>query len=449
MITKMKLICLFLVIVLISGCGPLVSQEGDIPTAEIPTVATLPIFNPTAMQIPSQTASPFPTQPPLPIKLFSIDRLRIIYEKDGNIYLQNGLNTAQKLTSSGVDRDPIVSDNGEIILFYRGKTNNKVYSIRADGTEEKLLIDTMTLRKLSQGEVKGITFIPGSTDFLFNTYLCNIPLPGAYDPVECVVGLYKMDFFSGKIHRVVTGLSGNRLHDRNFAISPNGQFLSVAASGHVDVYVASGGRYEIIKRDAITYLRTLPVEYLATQYWFPDSSGFVSVIANSGYYGLLEYPSTFAAYRYNLGDDRPVLIPLDPMMRSNPALDLDWALSPDRNWIFYHGRSSNFLGNLSTGATTAFPLYNRADNIKWSPGSQYFLFYEELYSVHGSQMPVPASHIGYSAIWLDDTHYLYNNMEASSPQESNYAIGVVGGNDIPLPETFEFESTSKIVILDP
>jgi hypothetical protein len=436
--TKVKIICLLWVIYFVSGCGPLVPQTISIQATEI----SLPTDTPLGIQIPTQTATSFPTQ--LPSMPFSIERLRMVYEKDGNIYLQDGMKVAQKLTFSGIDHEPILSDDGDTILFYRGNTNDTVYSIRADGTGEKLLVDTKTLRELSQGEIKGITFIPNSTNILFNTYLCNEPLPGEYDPAECVVGLFLIDTLTGELHRVVTGLSGNRLHDKNFAVSPDGNFLSVAASGHVDIYIASAGTYENIKRDAITYPRTLPVEYLATQYWLPDSSGFISVIANSGYYGLLEKPDSFAVYRYTLADELTVLIPLNPIITGRQEPGLAWAISPDRNWIYYSGRSSNFLGNLTTGNTRE--IDGHVDNVKWSPGSQYFMFLREMYSVDGSEIPV--NNVDDLITWLDATHYVYNEVDLSSGT-AHYFIGTIGGESIPLPDTFDLWRSSKFVIFDP
>ena len=89
--TKVKIICLFWVIYFVSGCGPLVPQTISIQATEI----SLPTDTPLGMQIPTQTATSFPTQPPsMP---FSIERLRMVYEKDGNIYLQDGMKVAQKL----------------------------------------------------------------------------------------------------------------------------------------------------------------------------------------------------------------------------------------------------------------------------------------------------------------------------------------------------------------
>lgn len=426
--------CIVIFLILLASCT---TTPAESAATETPTDTAL------VMQIPTQTAISFPTQPPS--APFSIDRLRMVYEKDGNIYLQDGMKVAQKLTFSGTDHDPILSDDGDTILFYRGETNDKVYSIRTDGSGEKLLIDTKILRELSQGEIKGITFIPNSTNILFNTYFCNEPLPGAYDPVECVVGLFLIDTLTGELHRVVTGLSGNRQHDKNFAISPDGKFLSVAASGHVDIYIASAGTYENIKRDAITYLRTLPVEYLATQYWLPDSSGFISVIANSGYYGLLEKPDSFSVYRYTIADEHTVLVPLDPLITGRQEPGLDWAISPDRNWIYYSGRLSNFLGNLTTGITRE--IDGQVDNIRWSPGSQYFMFLREIYSVVGTEIPV--NNVGYLITWLDATHYMYDKIDPSSQEGHHYGIGTIGGESIPLPDTFDFVWSSKFVIFDP
>lgn len=424
---------LIVLLILLASCTTTPAATETPTAAQLPAteaLSPLPTFTPTITQ------HPFPTLPQPPAQPFLIDRLRMVYEKDGNIYLQDGFQAAKKLTFHGDAHEPRLSTDGGTILFYRGETKDNLYSIQADGTKEILLIETKILRKLSRGEVKGITFIPNSTKILFNTYLCNDPLPGAYDPVECVVGLYQVDFLTGETHRVVTGLSGNRLHDKNFSISPNGQFLSVAASGHVDLYIASGFSYENIKQDVITYFRTRSVEYLATQYWLPDSSGFVAVIANSGYYGLLEMPNTFATYRYTFFEERGVFIPLDPQIGAN------WRISPDRNWVIYDSYPSRFLGNLNTGHTQKFPIPYSLDSFKWSPGSRYVTFGREIYSLDGSQIAANGEFLA----WLDSTHYIYTVIDSSSPQRKNY-IGEIGGESIPIPDTFVW--SGEFVILGP
>ncbi len=357
-----------------------------------------------------------------------------VYAKDGNLYFQSNANQVTKLTNSGKDRDPLLSDDEEKIVFYRGEADDNVYSINNDGSDEQLIIASKFLPRLGQGEIKALTVVPNAHSLLFNTYLCNPrPLGPSYNAPDCTVGIYSVNLDSGEIRNIVGGLSGNTMQERNFEISPDGHFISVAASGHIDIY----GFSQLIYPDAISYPRTKPDEFLPKQYWLPDSSGLIVIVATDPYNEPGTPPATYAAYRYILGD-KANLIPFDKFIIWNVQAP-DWCISPDRNWILFAGTDSgdrrdvglHYLGNLTDGHTQAYKPANwHLHDCHWSPDSKHFVADRSstitfIGSVDGS-LPIPVS--GYFLEWIDNTHYYYVTIDGNKTDTIKTYIGEISGH---------------------
>jgi Tol biopolymer transport system component len=75
------------------------------------------------------------------------------YIVDGNLYVQDGNNSPKQLSNSGEDIYPMFSDDGENIVFYRGKiqNNNSIFSINADGSRKQEIITKDWLDTLGKG----------------------------------------------------------------------------------------------------------------------------------------------------------------------------------------------------------------------------------------------------------------------------------------------------------
>ena len=142
-----------ILIALLVACGTLPTE----PTIS-PTTTSAPTFTPIA-----STATALLTETPIPTSTpgepFTLESLRMIYAnhrdvfiENGNLYIRDGINKAVQLTRSGKDTDPILSDDGKKIVFYRGAAYDNVYSINADGTQEKPIIISKTLPVLGRGK---------------------------------------------------------------------------------------------------------------------------------------------------------------------------------------------------------------------------------------------------------------------------------------------------------
>jgi hypothetical protein len=394
------------------------------PVSISPSLTSQPTLTQTATNLPSiyvwmtQYALATPIRTPVtPVPL----RLQYVYEREGNLYFQKNETLTIQLTDSGKDRDPILSKDGQKIVFYRGEADDNVYSINIDGTNEQLIIKSNELPIPEPGKVKALTFIADSHLLLFNIYLCNPrPIGPHYNAPDCTVGLYEVNTDSGETRELVSELSGNTMQYSNFSVSPDGKYISVAASGHIDIYSGS----DIIYQNALVYEITRPDEYLPQQYWLPDSSGLIAFVATGGYNEPGTPPWGYAAYRYILGRKATKIVLGAAIGRGVGGVS--FSISPDRNWIYFSDSSwGTYVANLRTGYTqpneAVVPFYS----LQWSPDSKYFASsastFDMIGSVEGPSLPVGGTFL----MWIDTSHYYYLTMEGGNPDTIKHYIGIV------------------------
>ena len=435
-----KLLFIWFIAFLLLGC---ISQQTTVqsltPTFQTPTaLQTLSSFD-------TPTASPTETSLPVPTAIattpFSIDRLRIVLVKDGNLYIQNGTKAPVQLTYSGTDHDPVISIEGNKVAFYRGEGFGAVYSINADGSQEQIIIESQSLPILGQGEIHSLTFQRDTHKLYFNTYLCESS-PYLYVYPSCTIGIYSVDADTGELAEIRAGLSGYAGQNRNFELSPNGNFLSIATSGHIDLYYASG---DIFYQDAIIYRRTVPNEFIPTQYWLPDSSALIAILPISGVNEVTGPPSIFSASRFQLEGNVSAQIPLEPLIMWNSGCS--FSMSPDRNWVFYNSDATDrfrlYLGDLTDGTSRAYdlewgPNCPMPNTHLWSPDSKYFAFSQVLGSIDGTLVPFSGQFLG----WIDDNHYFFETITETTRKIN---VGEVGKENIALIEGFQL--TPAFVLL--
>ncbi len=359
-----------------------------------------------------------------------------VYTTNGNIYFQNNNGERIQITNSGKDQFPILSDDWQKIVFYRGDNYDNLYSINSNGSNERLLVTSKSLPTLGQGEIKAPTFKPNTHYLLFNTYLCNPrPTGPSYNAPDCTVGIYEVDTDAGDLTQIVAGLSGNTMHDGNFEVSPDGQYISVASSGHINIYRG----YEIYYQNAVIYNITRPDEYLPRQFWLPDSSGLLALVATDKYNEPGTPPWSYAVYRYKLGETAAQI----PLNKTIVRTEGDTScVSPNRNWILFvgtgtdidfdqwRGEQQGYLGNLNNGQTQSFTQYGYPWGCVWSPDNKHFVSFGGLSlsfigSVNGS-LPIPIN--GAFLEWVDNTHYYYEAYENGKVESRKVYIGEITDN---------------------
>lgn len=435
-----KLLFIWFIAFLLLGCiSQQTTAQSLTPTFQTPTaLQTLSSFDtPTASA--TETSLPFPTA--TATTPFSIDRLRMVLVKGGNLYLQDGTKPPVQLTFSGADHDPIISDDGDKIIFYRGEGYNSVYSVNADGSQEQVILESQSLPILGRGEIHFLKFMPDTHKTIFNTYLCEASTY-LYVYPSCTIGIYSVDADTGELDQIRAGLSGYAGQSRNFELSPNGNFLSIATSGHIDLYYPSG---DIFHQDAIIYRRTVPSEFIPTQYWLPDSSALIAILPTSRVNEVTGPPSMYSAWRYTLNGSMSAQIPLEPPIMWNSGCS--FSISPDRNWIFYYSylkdRFGLYIGNLNNGTSQAYdlewgPNCPMPNTRRWSPDSKYFAFSQVLGNIDGTLVPYSGQFLG----WIDANHYFFETITETTRKIN---VGEIGKESIALIEGFQL--TPAFVLL--
>jgi len=458
----MTLKCRYILIIFIAfltACGttPQSAEMTKVQNTALAMARTGVVLSQTAM--PTATL-PFPTfsHTPTPLPKFSLDNLRMAYIVDGNVYIQNGSSQPIKLTNSREDSSPIFSDDGEKIVFYRGKLNdnNNVYSINSNEGLEQELITNDWLAKLGAGTKIGpLMFIPGTHHLLFNTYLC---------PNEnSLVGLFLVDTDTGKIEELLKPAlgrylpwGGNTGWHGNFSVSPDGRLLSVAISGHIDILSIDG---KIVRRNIMTYTRSTPIELFPRQYWLPNSNELIISLPTKTNFGRgYEGIPIYTVWRYSLENAIATQIPFEPSPKWTYMECGDIAYpSPNGNWIVYERKESLYVGNLSDGHVQSYAL-NNIDYclpILWNTESTHFIYgrYKEKFLGTVNNLPIPIDNIFFLG-WVDTNRYIYyiqskNNNKA----ERDVLVGeliekpvLIYESDIFLPKDIDPYSFTFVVL---
>ncbi|MGC1376668.1 MAG: hypothetical protein WA821_10605, partial [Anaerolineales bacterium] len=181
-------------IVLLAACAPgaitAAPTEVDVNAASTQAAATM-LVRTSQTAAPTETASPTPyptstiTRTPMstltPLPFETLEGLRAAYIIKGNLYVQDSGGQPVQLTRSGQDTTPMLSDDGQKIIFFRGLRNQKksVHVINPDGSGEQELVIGKLLSTLGLGygestELGRVAFFPGGHRLLFQTWQPNL-----------------------------------------------------------------------------------------------------------------------------------------------------------------------------------------------------------------------------------------------------------------------------------
>jgi WD40-like Beta Propeller Repeat len=384
---------------------------------------------PTSTVIPTNTLLPStPTQTRLPF--MALDGLRVVYtNSNGNLYLYDSGKPAIQLTQgvkeSMENRPPLISDDGQNIIFYRaGEANlDSVYTINADRTDEQVLVNSALLSVFGKEydeftTLFSLAFVPGTHLLLFNTYQ-----QSNFDPESAgwlpIVGndLFIVNTDNGEIKQLKAPWQGG-----NFLAAPNGKWIAVQTLDHIDVIDVQG---QNIRRNLETYTKS-EGHVLVPMYWTTDSRELI--ILPSGIPLFAGVTVVRTVWRYPMSGGPGIEIKLDP----SPVWDA-YTVSPDGNWIAYSyvpevaGASPSatagvYLGNLHDGTSQLIYMpqpdqrtgrldipYSYHD---WSPDSVNFVFHNSsgrisMGNVRGEIAPLGRGEgiLG----WIDSTHYVLSN----------------------------------------
>lgn len=363
----------------------------------------------------------------------------VLFARDGNLYLQDSDQAAAALTQtegSGFIMERMLSDDGQKIVFLRGKTsksastNADIYTVSADGSDLRLLLPPEWLATLSKGTVRGAAlpvFVPGTHQVLFETSLCQSPADGA----PCSVGIFLADADGGETKTILTpGKAQAPSMQARFQVSPDGKLVAVASPGHVDIFDIDG---QLVRGGIFLYTPSTSETQYATLFWLPDSSGLIAALPTNTFH-IAAYNKDVPAYaiwRYTLADSHAEPIPLDPSPMNLQGAADRFLVSPNGRWLLYGGNgpaaSDVYLGDLTNGQVQLIGN-NPQPVFSWSPDSQRF-FGQNFAGVIGERVAQVTKKNFDVLHWIDAAHFL---CRFCGPNDSKPYVAEIAGDELVL-----------------
>lgn len=372
-----------------------------------------------------QTSTALPTFPsnqtPTLLPTLSLKDLRFAYINDGNLYLQDSGEKPIRLTNSGEDHNPIFSDDGKKIVFFRGVIPHDMYSINVDGSQEQALVPSELLAALGVGygdftEPRSMAFVPSTHLLLFNTHEF-MPTEDKLEDsnrfhAKSNQDLLIVDTDTTEIKRLLK--SGEAVV---FQISPNGKLVGIQASNHINVI---GLDDKIIRQNLITFPPAWFNMWEPDIFWTQDSSKLNVVLPIVDGNALNQSgPEPRVIQQYPMDGTLSAEIHLDP-----PPIGDSFSISPDGNWVFYNyyyypGKTDetvtagSYIGNLRDGSSQLVmsleeSSYLLLGSFNWSPDSKHVISEGQLNlflsDTNGTISPLTN---GRFLGWVDNSKYLY------------------------------------------
>jgi hypothetical protein len=405
---KPKQFFILLLALTLAACTP---EFIPAPTmTPFPTATSAPTFTfattPTSSLTPASLTLLITSTPTLlPVSAPPIG-LHMAYIMGGNLYFQDGSNPAMQLTNSGEDWLPIFSDDGEKIVFMRGK---EIHSINTDGSQEQVLVTNEILRAIDSSYsvstgFLGLTAVSSTHLLLFSTQ--------DFDGTLWHGDLFVVDTDTAEIKRLLLPEQGG-----DFYVSPDGKSIAIDTTEQIDVIDIRG---ETIYRNLLTYISSEPIFLSPGIHWMPDLTGLVVILPVPTYYESNE-PPDYTVWHYALDGTPGKQVSLDPLPRGHYMAKV----SPDGNWIIYNNykQSAFYVGDLRTGHTELYEsqLYVDYYDWSWSPDSKHFIYKAagKLYLGSMTESPVVIGSGGFLG-WVDSNHYLYY-------EDKTIVYGEIGG----------------------
>jgi dipeptidyl aminopeptidase/acylaminoacyl peptidase len=329
--------------------------------------------------------------------------LTIVYARVGNITLWREGSAPQTLTSTGRDNFPRISDDGQMIAFVR---DDELYAIRADGSDERLLVSLEYLNSFKPAEalnveVNHFDFLPGSYEIFFD-------LGGNFDPFWIPVNdLHRVDAQTGETALLLASGSGGE-----WTFSPDGQRFVLAQAEAVRVLNrdASGDRVVLTFPFVSTYSEWV---YYPQVIWANDSSGFYTVIPASQ---SLDNPTETSKYYFISLTESPALLtefitaPLNFAHISSEGLQVAYVSeAPEAQHLLVYNAAEDTTRFLASGEYLSI--------MNWNPDSQRVAYQADdplnpvLQALDGAPVPLSDTRRFFIMRWVSESRYLFLNEE--------------------------------------
>ena len=131
----------FHTVVNLQACGiarPTTSNNNEWLDSSVPATSTAIALGPTVTNTPAPTSTMTQTSTPVP------PSLKVVYSRDGSIWIWNEGGQPKRLTFGSVDERPRISADGNLVVFKRG---NELWAVNADGLNLYLLVSDEFLKR--------------------------------------------------------------------------------------------------------------------------------------------------------------------------------------------------------------------------------------------------------------------------------------------------------------
>lgn len=374
----------------------------EIPLTSVPAVDDLGTLVAATLTANAAPALPASGTTPMPVP----EALRVVYARDGNLWLWTQGAGARQLTSGGSDANPRLSDDGQVIAFERA---NALWAIQSDGSAERLLVPVDYLSSFSIAEntasLAWFDFAPSSRLVYFNTFLTSTE-SGMGSPR---LDLHRVDADSPAPVQLFAQGQGGDLY-----FSPDGQWLALSQPDRINISRPDGSQ----ARTAFTFPLVSTYSewyYLPEVVWMNTSTGFYVIIPASA---ILDNPADPARWHY---------VPLEGASAQLAAFITApvWVafprLSPDGTRALYvrPQPSAGYELRLIDASTADALVASYPGNVfglgDWSPDGGYFTFYQDdarnLYYAAPGVAAQLVSDVGYAddAAWVAGDTLLFKN----------------------------------------
>lgn len=352
------ILAVFLLLFLTLACGSVGTVTPAQPIDELATMvaATLAASAPPAD--PGSEAAPGPAS----------GSLRVVYARDGNIWLWAEGAGSRPLTASGGASNPRISSDGQVVVFQRG---GGLWTVQSDGANERSLVAPEYLAAFAglgeAAEIHWFDFAPGMHWLYFNTRLVFI---------ESGMGGPRMD-----LHRVNANspapaqlFAQGQGGDPYF--SPDGQWMALSQADKVNLarLDGSGVRTVFTFPPVSTYSEWF---YLPELVWMSTSTGFYVITPAPA---ILDNPNDPARWWYVPLEGSPAQLAAfvtAPVWVSFPRLAPDGTRA-----VYVRGFDSSPLELHLVDASTADALVaSYAGQVfgagPWSPDGNYLTFWQD------------------------------------------------------------------------
>lgn len=359
--------------------------------------------------------------PVVPVGPVAPPPLTVAYVRAGNVWVWTEVGGSRQLTFTGDAGGPSVSSDGQVVAFIR---NGELWAVNADGTNERVLVDTAYLNTIvvpnadgDHAEVNQVVWYPDGGHMLYFNTLTVAGIIGYRIP--------RFDLYS--VHADAPLGSAINVQPAEMGgipyISPDRTVVALVQPTKV-IFMAVDGSFYV---EAFTFPMALTYSewfYVPEVVWMPDSSGVRLVVPATDPLGDPTEVSTFWSVPVSGAPMALTTFLSVPVFSNFPYV------SPNADSVLYLVETDGMaqIHSINSGGADTFYFWydpNTVGVTGWAPDSVHFTFWNPApvnagYGASDTNMALGDSPMVRSIGWVDASRFFYLNGE-------ELRLGSVGG----------------------